>query len=1070
MNDISEKSSAPKGGKSILSAQTPLKILLEALAILAVLLLVGVVLFVWRVNSAPLDIGFAKPYVQDALSSEEDGRYVRLGNAQLHWPKLTGPLLMGVDNFELLDQNQKIVMSVDEVAIGLRKRWLIFGQVAPSVLIIKEPVLHVIRNRQGGFDFGIEGPPAPPVQQAPEEKQGEEQNALVEIILSYIAQPGLQSIKGSPLASLEAFKIEGAKLMVEDHMIGVSWFLPRFDAFLQSGRKGLEAEVYLDLPGGREDEAYIQGRVDFDSKSRHTSAQLEIKNFDTNMVAGKFPELAMLRGQDIVFDARMDMQVDKDLKPIAANMNVAATAGSFQYEGVYSDPVPFNNLVFNAVYDQGSKTLALSEATVTVNDVTIKAAGNLTHDEAMSAIEGPLSVRIDEVAQSKIAPLWPEVLEGDNSEKWIVKRLSNGTFYNASADVVLVGQKGEDGWSFDADDIKAAFDFDGMTVDYNSPMVPVTEGKGRGTFDNLQEKITIHIDSAKLGGLNVTKGDLEFVEIIAKGKGVADINVALNGPLVDVINYVSKEPIALNHDFPLDQVRGDADMVVNVVFPAVDDIKIEDVKVNVTGKANNVNLPGVVGDLALGGGPYDVSIKDNLLNVSGSGTLEGQAVTATYQTYLESEGKPFKTKIIAKTTATEDMRNKMGIDLSEFMRGPAGVDVTYTEQRDGRALADIKVDITPSTFFVSPLDFEKAPGIKGEATLQAALQNDALQKITGLTASAPKFSLEGGEVAFRQVNGKEELSYGKAARFVVDESIGNIEFEVSPAGQAKIVVAGQVLDLRPFISSNDDNGEQPYDAPPMVVSVAVDKMITHQGEAVQYGKLYADIDGQGRFNQMEMDAIAGKGDVYLRYKPDATGMRVFRFEADDAGATLKAFGVYDKIIGGKMVIYGEPIKGVFDRNLLGRAEITDFKVIKAPGLAQLLSAMSLPGLMSTLDGEGLNFAKLESNFDWLYRPGGSLLVLKDGRTSGNSLGLTFDGTFDNARGYVDVSGTLVPLSGINDVIGSIPVLGDILTGGSGGVFAATYKMKGQGKDTEISVNPLSVLAPGIIRRILFEQN
>jgi len=84
------------------------------------------------------------------------------------------------------------------------------------------------------------------------------------------------------------------------------------------------------------------------------------------------------------------------------------------------------------------------------------------------------------------------------------------------------------------------------------------------------------------------------------------------------------------------------------------------------------------------------------------------------------------------------------------------------------------------------------------------------------------------------------------------------------------------------------------------------------------------------------------------------------------------------------------------------------------------------------------------------------------------MGLTFEGNFDNAASKIDVQGTIIPLSGVNDIISKIPLVGDILTGGSGGIFAATYTIKGDGKDPSVSVNPLSVLAPGILRRILFE--
>ncbi|MBU6234951.1 MAG: hypothetical protein KGQ41_03825, partial [Alphaproteobacteria bacterium] len=67
-------------------------------------------------------------------------------------------------------------------------------------------------------------------------------------------------------------------------------------------------------------------------------------------------------------------------------------------------------------------------------------------------------------------------------------------------------------------------------------------------------------------------------------------------------------------------------------------------------------------------------------------------------------------------------------------------------------------------------------------------------------------------------------------------------------------------------------------------------------------------------------------------------------------------------------------------------------------------------------------------------------------------------------------GTAIPMSEINGLISSIPLVGDILTGGNknSGIFAATYTMKGNSADPSVSVNPLSVLTPGILRRILFE--
>ena len=130
--------------------------------------------------------------------------------------------------------------------------------------------------------------------------------------------------------------------------------------------------------------------------------------------------------------------------------------------------------------------------------------------------------------------------------------------------------------------------------------------------------------------------------------------------------------------------------------------------------------------------------------------------------------------------------------------------------------------------------------------------------------------------------------------------------------------------------------------------------------------------------------------------------------------------------------------------------------------------MSLPGLGQLLNNDGVVFSKMGANFKWTSRPEGSIITVRDGRTSGSELGLTFEGYIDRATKTINLEGTLVPASTLNNLIGDIPLLGPIITGGTGALIAATYQIKGPYKDTEVRINPLSALAPGIIRKILFE--
>jgi hypothetical protein len=98
-----------------------------------------------------------------------------------------------------------------------------------------------------------------------------------------------------------------------------------------------------------------------------------------------------------------------------------------------------------------------------------------------------------------------------------------------------------------------------------------------------------------------------------------------------------------------------------------------------------------------------------------------------------------------------------------------------------------------------------------------------------------------------------------------------------------------------------------------------------------------------------------------------------------------------------------------------------------------------------------------------------LIKIKDGQTSGASLGLTFEGRIDKWANTLDIGGTIIPVSDLNKLVSAIPLVGDILTGGGGGVFAATYTIQGPKDQPTVMVNPLSVLAPGILRKLFFEK-
>ena len=166
--------------------------------------------------------------------------------------------------------------------------------------------------------------------------------------------------------------------------------------------------------------------------------------------------------------------------------------------------------------------------------------------------------------------------------------------------------------------------------------------------------------------------------------------------------------------------------------------------------------------------------------------------------------------------------------------------------------------------------------------------------------------------------------------------------------------------------------------------------------------------------------------------------------------------------GGRLLIEGARSDRSWNTPLQGSILIEEFKLVEAPVLAQILTLASFTGILNVLGGEGISFLEVTGAFT-AQRGKVSTELL---RAYGPAIGLTSKGFVDFDEDVVDLEGTVVPAYTVNRVLGAIPLLGDILTGGEGeGLFAVTYAIDGPLENVEVSVNPLSVLAPGFLRNL-----
>ena len=154
-------------------------------------------------------------------------------------------------------------------------------------------------------------------------------------------------------------------------------------------------------------------------------------------------------------------------------------------------------------------------------------------------------------------------------------------------------------------------------------------------------------------------------------------------------------------------------------------------------------------------------------------------------------------------------------------------------------------------------------------------------------------------------------------------------------------------------------------------------------------------------------------------------------------------------------------------NSISTIKIYNFKLNELPFLTKILTLASLQGIADLLSGEGITFNEFEMNFN----SNQNLMKINEIYAIGPSISILMDGYVEKNK-LISLRGTLVPATTLNKVIGSIPFLGKILVGSKTGegVFGVSFKIKGDLKNPETTVNPIKTLTPRFITRTLEKIN
>lgn len=1040
--------------------------------IIGTILVIAFGAFAIRMQQGPMDLDFAKSRIEAALSNVQEGYEVKIGKINLIWPQIIGPLLLDLKDVRI-QQGNVTALSVDNVDLGLSGAHLLIGKVLPSRIIIDGPAFHLIQNQDGGIDFFWQKNEE--VKETKKEKSKQDRREMRKSARNFfeeITNPDKQDY--NVLAALKKLEITRAVITTQSENEDKPRYLALADLSLEkSFVGGLSGNLNIMLPGEQGAKSYLKSDIVYRRNQKDMTFTAEVSDINPARYAYLIPDNNFLNDLDIDFNGAIQAAFDEKFKIQSAMLNLGIPEGKLDLPEHYDAPIPLNDVKLEAYLNRQEKILEIKNLQGTVSDIPmqITARGTIAENQ----INLPLEARIQEMKVESIRPLVPTWERETPFGEWMMKKLSDGVVKDVvfKSDVTMTRDPETRKRNINAENSTMSFLTEGMTITYSDTLMPVKDANSEGLYEN--DTLTVKSSYGKIGDITSTDVVLKMTDLSVEGGGFADIKINnAKGPLKTALQYVSDEPINISDklDFDVNDVKGEVTFSAQMNFPTVKDLPKEEVKVEIDGVVNDILLPKVVQGLSLTGGPYDLGFKDGLISLKGSGQLHQRPITLHWQEYLDGTGKDFESKVVATVQADDGLRNAFGVGLEEYISGSMPVDVTYID-KGVKATLDVKGDVGPSTIHIEPFDYLKNPGVAGNVSFKGILSGNNLEEIDNVKLETKDFNFSNARILFRKLkDGSTDISRGAIPNATIGKTNVNADFEVTPQNTLKIIASGPVVDLAPFLGKKKEKWDKPKDKEdekPLIVSVTADKVLAVEGEELRDTKIYMEANANGDMTRLEMDSKIGEGSIYLRFKPEEdTGKRTFRMESSDAGYTLKAFGLYGKAKGGKLTIYGQPAEGDNKGNLYGQARIDDFHVKGAPVLAKLIDAMSMKGVQNLLKNDGVAFKRLESDFEWQFHDGGNFLVVRDGRTSGSSLGLTFEGNFDQAKDEVDFSGTIVPISGVNNVVGNIPVIGDILTGG-GALIAATYSIKGSARDPKVAVNPLSALAPGFLRKILFEK-
>ena len=1008
----------------------------------AVLTLVGVV-GIWRLLQGPVELDRLVPYVEAALQRSGAGMGVAIAGVSIGIDRETHQLDLQVQNVRLSASNGEKLASFPEMATSFSAGALLGGRIEPTRLTVERPVLALIRDNNGTLSFQIGNPEASADRMATDDALG----------LFGPLRPGM------PWSQLRHIAIHDATIVIDDRVSGKVWRTDHGAATLERSGDGAAGEVSFAIALGNS-APELHANYRYVAETQKLDLAFAADAIDPAALAPLSSALAPLT--KVQFPVSGTAEIHFDLaagRAEGGRVDLAFDEGRIETDMLASGNLPVARGELHADYDPQNAELRLEKMAFDLHDGTILMIdGKLdglqpqliaTGATLPTSLAGTLGVTVSHVPTTRLDALWPHGVS-PGGRKWVAANLSDGLLDEMA--VQLAVKIDPAAMSTDFSDAHATMRFHDLTVNYFNGLPPVKKVNGTATLSDRRLDFTIA--GGVLKSMKATGGSVSITNI-GPGVETLTVDVDLTGPLQDALDAIDSKPLRYAHDAGIDPVRaaGKVDAQLHFKLPLLADLKLDAVDYGAKATLNGVSYTKVAFDRGLTDGNFALDLGHSGVHVQGGGKFDGTAATIDGNLYFHTKSG-LRTRYRIGITLDDEARKRLNWDFANRLAGPVPIDLTYTVPSGStRAELDASLDLGAASLACDEAGWKKPAQQPGTAKLTVDLDDDIVVDVPRIDIKAPGLDGSFGVTLNRDDRGIERVDI---RHLVLGDSdiTGAVSRRTGGGWQAEI--RGARLDVhRALKRALEEDG--PDTMTPLAIDAHVGRLMLGPHREAQNVSATL-LRERGFWQSIKIDGRYANG-----HQLDlALGNQQLHFKSDDLGATMGLFGIADNVVGGKLTIDGT--LGEVDGHRVLRAHIdgSDYSLVRAPALAQLLSLASLDGIASMMTGGGIPFITLRGDVGfsrgriWINR----LIAY------GGALGITAKGWLNPGQDQIDIDGTLAPAYALNSVLGNFPVIGSLLMGGEGqGLFAAAFRLTGSNDNPTVSVNPLSALTPGLLRHL-----